>query len=133
MERLQWLKRRGVVVGGANAVIRVLALDNGFARISAPGGARPCSRGVGRAASPRANLASVALQATRSTCDGCNPSFVDWQTVPLQALKAKALQAVRSPNTQPGKGSVPQIDSAQSLRILWLRCSLRGVPQLANQ
>ena len=34
----------------------------------------------------------VALQARRSTCDGCNPSFVDWQTVPLQALKAKALQ-----------------------------------------
>ena len=32
------------------------------------------------------------LLARRTTCDGCNPSFVDWQTVSLQQLKAKALQ-----------------------------------------
>jgi len=34
----------------------------------------------------------IALQTRRTTCDRCNPSFVDWQTVPLQELKAKALQ-----------------------------------------
>ena len=32
------------------------------------------------------------LQTRRTTCDNCNPSFVDWKTVPLQQLKAKALQ-----------------------------------------
>lgn len=34
----------------------------------------------------------AALLTRRTTCDGCNPSFVDWQTVPLQQLKSKALQ-----------------------------------------
>ena len=33
-----------------------------------------------------------ALVTRRTTCDRCNPGFVDWQTVPLQELKAKALQ-----------------------------------------
>lgn len=34
----------------------------------------------------------VALQTRRTTCDSCNPSFVDWRAVPLQELKAKASQ-----------------------------------------
>ncbi|MGY3088093.1 hypothetical protein ACVWYF_001126 [Hymenobacter sp. UYAg731] len=34
----------------------------------------------------------VTLQARRTTCDACNPSIVDWRTVPLQQLKSKALQ-----------------------------------------
>ena len=34
----------------------------------------------------------AALLTRRTTCDHCNPSFVDWQTVPIQQLKAKALQ-----------------------------------------
>ena len=34
----------------------------------------------------------TALQTRRTTCDSCNPSFVDWQKVPLQQLRAKALQ-----------------------------------------
>ena len=34
----------------------------------------------------------VALQTRRTTCDTCNPSFVDWRAVSLQDLKAKALQ-----------------------------------------
>ena len=32
------------------------------------------------------------LKTRRTTCDRCNPSFVDWQTVSLQQLKSKALQ-----------------------------------------
>ncbi|MBD2724572.1 HNH endonuclease signature motif containing protein [Hymenobacter armeniacus] len=32
------------------------------------------------------------LQTRRTTCDSCNPGFVDWQRVPLQQLRAKALQ-----------------------------------------
>ena len=34
----------------------------------------------------------VALLTRRTTCDGCNPGFVDWQKVQLQVLKSKALQ-----------------------------------------
>ncbi len=34
----------------------------------------------------------TALQTRRTTCDRCNPSIVDWRTVPLQQLKAKAQQ-----------------------------------------
>lgn len=34
----------------------------------------------------------TALASRRTTCDPCNPSFVDWRTVPLQQLKAKARQ-----------------------------------------
>ena len=34
----------------------------------------------------------TALLARRTTCDNCNPSFVDWQRMPLQQLRAKALQ-----------------------------------------
>ena len=34
----------------------------------------------------------AALQTRRTTCDSCNPSFVDWQTVPLQQLRAKVVQ-----------------------------------------
>ncbi|HEX8505446.1 MAG TPA: HNH endonuclease signature motif containing protein [Hymenobacter sp.] len=34
----------------------------------------------------------AALQTRRTTCDNCNPSFVDWQRVSLQQLKSKALQ-----------------------------------------
>ena len=34
----------------------------------------------------------TALLTRRTTCDNCNPSLVDWWTVPLQQLKAKALQ-----------------------------------------
>lgn len=33
-----------------------------------------------------------ALATRRTTCDQCNPSFVDWQMVPLHQLKAKVLQ-----------------------------------------
>jgi HNH endonuclease len=32
------------------------------------------------------------LHTRRTTCDHCNPSLIDWQTVPLHQLKAKALQ-----------------------------------------
>lgn len=32
------------------------------------------------------------LATRRTTCDRCNPGIVDWQTVPLHQLKAKALQ-----------------------------------------
>ena len=32
------------------------------------------------------------LHTRRTTCDRCNPSLIDWQTVPLHQLKAKALQ-----------------------------------------
>lgn len=35
---------------------------------------------------------AAALQTRRTTCDNCNPSFVDWQTVSLYELKSKALQ-----------------------------------------
>lgn len=34
----------------------------------------------------------TALLTRRTTCDACNPGFVDWRTVQLQQLKAKALQ-----------------------------------------
>ena len=34
----------------------------------------------------------VAVLTRRTTCDGCNPSVVDWRLVPLQQLKSKALQ-----------------------------------------
>ena len=34
----------------------------------------------------------TALQTRRTTCDSCNPSLVDWRTVQLQQLRAKALQ-----------------------------------------
>ena len=34
----------------------------------------------------------TALLARRTTCDSCNPSFVDWRTVPLQEIRTKALQ-----------------------------------------
>lgn len=34
----------------------------------------------------------AALRTRRTTCDLCNPSFVDWRVVSLQELKAKALQ-----------------------------------------
>ena len=32
------------------------------------------------------------LHTRRTTCDACNPSFVDWQTVTLQQLRTKVLQ-----------------------------------------
>lgn len=32
------------------------------------------------------------INTRRSTCDNCNPSFVDWQMVQLQQLRTKALQ-----------------------------------------
>ena len=32
------------------------------------------------------------LLARRTTCDNCNSSFVDWQTISIQQLRAKALQ-----------------------------------------
>ena len=34
----------------------------------------------------------AALASRRTTCDGCNPSRVDWRSVSLGQLKAKALQ-----------------------------------------
>ncbi|MDQ2772761.1 MAG: HNH endonuclease [Bacteroidota bacterium] len=34
----------------------------------------------------------TALLTRRTTCDDCNPSVVDWHTVPLSQLKAKAIQ-----------------------------------------
>ena len=43
-------------------------------------------------ASPACRHCATALATRRITCDGCNPSLVDWQTAPLQWLKAKALQ-----------------------------------------
>lgn len=33
-----------------------------------------------------------ALLTRRTTCDTCNPGFVDWSTIPLHQLKARALQ-----------------------------------------
>ena len=34
----------------------------------------------------------TALTTRRTTCDSCNPSLIDWRTVPLAQLKGKALQ-----------------------------------------